>query len=133
MPLSTPKIADFKILTIDRLVAAITGAGILLGASFIETLPSSARQPKSFPTHGKLVRIEKVAVGPLCAIDLIDDRGKKYTGIQADGKICARKNLLNQTVNLTYKVTRVRYCDSPDTCFDKKLNIIVRMNIQEQE
>jgi hypothetical protein len=132
MLLSTPTIPDFKILTIDRLFTALTCAGILVGTSLFE-LPSLARTPKSFPTHGKLVRIVKVPVGPLCAIDLVDNQGKKYTGIEADGKICARKNLLNQIVNLTYKVTRVRYCDSPDTCFDKKLNIIVSMNLQEQE
>jgi hypothetical protein len=133
MLLSTPTIPDFKILKIARLLSAITCTGILLAASSIETLPSSARQPKSFPTHGKLVRIVKVPVGPLCAIDLIDRQGKKYTGLEADGKICNRKNLLNQIVNLNYKLTRVRYCDSPDTCFDKKLNIIVSMKLQEQE
>jgi hypothetical protein len=121
-----------KILKIDRLLTAVTCAGVLLGSSLLHTFPSEARKPKSFPTHGKLVQMFRSEIGPLCAVDLIDDRGRKYS-INADGKICDQKKLLNKTVNLTYKFTRVAYCDAPDVCFDKKLNIIVRMRLQEQK
>ncbi len=114
----------FSSLCLGVSLLAISTMGFLSNSALVRA-GTKAKRPS-------IATVKSMTNGDIiCYVDLVDQKGKKYSQVPASFEICAKeRTYLNKKVSLTYRQGSVNDCQSAEPCGKSRIiTLISKMKI----